>query len=147
LLSPTDVVWVYSNSSTLAHTDNNFTPIFFNTNIKPAANLTQPTEIGLKGVLYNQEITTCGTTNNNDNNINKNTTLAQLLDLPLPNTLPRIALINQDETAGCTIINNVLKAQSDGAVGAIIYGNDILGPSSYSNEQGIMVSLFIITLL
>lgn len=135
--SLTDVVWIYSNLSTLGHTDNNFTPIFFNNNIKSASNLSQPTDTGLKGVLYNQEISSRVTTNPNNSN-SKNSTLAQLADLPLPSGLPRIALINQGQEAECTVVENVLKAQSDGAVGVIMYGNDILGPNS--SEKNIMVS-------
>ncbi|CAO0798108.1 unnamed protein product [Mucor circinelloides] len=109
-----DVIWVYSNSSTLAHTDNNFTPVFYNTNIKSASNLTQPNEMGLKGVLYNQDTTHCGS--------------EPLQDPSLPSALPRIALINQrnDNQCNATIIDSILKAQTQGAIGAVMYGPGIL---------------------
>lgn len=120
------MVWVYSNSSTLAHTDNSYTPVFYNTNIKSASNLTQPNEIGLKGVLYNQDTQSC----NND----------QPLDPSLPNGLPRIALINQknDNHCNATIIDSILKAQTQGAIGAVMYGPEILQDNV---EQSLMVSI------
>ncbi|KAL9550528.1 hypothetical protein MBANPS3_004691 [Mucor bainieri] len=120
----TDVIWVYSNSSTLAHTDNNFTPVFYNTNIVSASNLTQPNEMGLKGVLYNQDTTNCGS--------------EPLQDPSLPNALPRIALVNQrsDNHCNATLIDSIIKAQKQGAIGAVVYGPDIL---QNNVEQSLMV--------
>lgn len=120
------MVWIYSNSSTLAHTDNHYTPVFYNTNIKSASNLTQPNEVGLKGVLYNQDTENCS----ND----------QLLDPSLPSELPKIALINQknDNHCNATIIDNILKAQTQDAIGVVMYGPEILQDNG---EQFLMVSI------
>lgn len=128
ILRSTDVIWVYSNSSTLAHTDNNFTPVFYNTNIVSASNLTQPNEMGLKGVLYNQDTTDCGS--------------EPLRDYSLPSALPRIALVNQrnDNHCNATLVDSIIKAQVQGAIGAVVYGPDIL--QNNAEQQSLMVQCF-----
>ncbi|KAI9483272.1 MAG: hypothetical protein EXX96DRAFT_616259 [Benjaminiella poitrasii] len=136
----TDIVWVYSNSSTLVHVDNSFTPIFYNNNIRSATNLSQPIESGLKGVLYAQEPTNCSNVNYNSSNnadINSTSTGPYLLEPnTLPSGLPKIALIYQQEKGknGCTVINSILKAQNEGAVGVIMYGKDVLNPSNDDDQ-------------
>ncbi|CEP15236.1 hypothetical protein [Parasitella parasitica] len=124
-----DVIWVYSNSSTLAHIDSNYTPIFYNINIKSAANLTQPKEDGLKGVLYYYQDTT-------------NCNGPQAFDSSLPKELPKIALIEQRNDGRCnaSMIDNILKAQSQGAVGVVMYGPQILQENSNEDQSLVIPS-------
>ncbi|OAD04489.1 hypothetical protein MUCCIDRAFT_108313 [Mucor lusitanicus CBS 277.49] len=104
---------------------NNFTPVFYNTNIVSASNLTQPNEMGLKGVLYNQDTTDCGS--------------EPLRDYSLPSALPRIALVNQrnDNHCNATLVDSIIKAQVQGAIGAVVYGPDIL--QNNAEQQSLMV--------
>ncbi|KAI7907953.1 uncharacterized protein BX663DRAFT_482197 [Cokeromyces recurvatus] len=129
-----DVVWIYSNSSTLVHVDNSFTPIFYNNNIRSATNLSQPIESGLKGVLYIQDSSQCSMANNNINSSSSDQFVS------LPTGLPKIALIYQQEieTSSCSVIDNILQAQNQGAVGVIMYGNTILNPSK-DEEKSTMI--------
>jgi hypothetical protein len=70
--------------------------------------------------------------------------LNQLLELPLPSTLPRIALIKQEHQPECTHINSILKAQSDGAVGVIMYGSQI-DPSRDDDNIKVSTATYIST--
>lgn len=58
------------------------------------------------------------------------------VDFNLPKTISKIALINGDLVNKCSAFDNILQAQMYGAIGAVIYGKDIL------NENSIMVNLF-----
>ncbi|KAI8067641.1 beta-lactamase-like protein [Gilbertella persicaria] len=120
-----DVVWAYSNSSTLAHTDTNYTPVLYNSRIKAASNLNQAPEAGLKGVLYQPSIHCTGT----------NTTERPLSIL---NQLTKIALIDQDR-ASCSIADNIKQAQDQGAIGVILYGDTI--HSGNEEDTSIMIPL------
>ncbi|KAI8991843.1 hypothetical protein BDF20DRAFT_909568 [Mycotypha africana] len=98
---------------------------YSSTNIKPAVNLSQPNETGLKGVLYQQDLIDCSSSRNNSNStnmllLNSN---GDTSNIPvIPRSLPRVALIHQMKKNGCNIIDLILKAQTEGAVGAIVYG-------------------------
>lgn len=84
--------------------------------------------MGLKGVLYNQDTTDCGS--------------EPLRDYSLPSALPRIALVNQrnDNHCNATLVDSIIKAQVQGAIGAVVYGPDIL--QNNAEQQSLMVQCF-----
>ncbi|KAF7722886.1 Cullin-associated NEDD8-dissociated protein 1 [Apophysomyces ossiformis] len=117
--SPTviqDAVWIFSNSSSIAHEDKDIAPLTYDSNVSPAVNLTQPNKNGLRGILV-------------DRDLSCNETPADIIASPInQQDIPRIALIKRGQ---CSFTEKLLFAQKYGAVGAIVYDNNTMYDNNY----------------
>ncbi|KAI8366038.1 uncharacterized protein BYT42DRAFT_649034, partial [Radiomyces spectabilis] len=102
-----DIVWLQSNSSSFGRVDKEFPTITYSKNIRPAVNLTQPSRNGLRGILYDRDLS-C--------------TLhpPEALGQSYPG-LSKIALIKRGQ---CTFASKILFAQQQGAIAAVVYDNN-----------------------
>ncbi|ORZ05991.1 hypothetical protein BCR42DRAFT_427435 [Absidia repens] len=111
-----DMVWLYSNSSSLDYTYSEFSPIFYDESIKPLASDTnQINQTGLRGVLYDRGHS-CSLTASIINN--------DALPSPIHNSsntavIQKVALIK--DGGRCAFRDKIMNAQMDGASACIIY--------------------------
>ncbi|CAO3592605.1 unnamed protein product [Absidia cylindrospora] len=109
-----DMVWLYSNSSSLDYTYSDFSPIFYDESIKPlASNTNQINQTGLRGVLYDR-----------GHSCSLMASISNALLSPIYNSsntavIQKVALIKDNGI--CSFRDKIMNAQMDGASACIIY--------------------------
>ncbi|KAI8393367.1 uncharacterized protein BYT42DRAFT_3828 [Radiomyces spectabilis] len=122
-----DVVWIYSNSSSIQHTSADIASISYDEDIQPVMNLTQPSKSGLRGILYNRGLA-CSSPNQTSSSLFYDN-----------NDIPRIALIQSG--GPCSFADKLNWAQLDGAIGAIVYAEN---NNSINPENTVPIALIIV---
>jgi hypothetical protein len=118
ILLRTEAVWLYSNSTSITSISPDVPANKFIKSISPLDNVPNASSEGTIGVLYNRDDSCLAT-------IQQPIPYPFYAATPKQSQVPKIAFIRK-QGGNCTLVEKILNAQNEGAIGAIVYDTIII---------------------